>query len=282
MDKLWIAFALAFFLVASPFVSAVVVQGVQAPSLTPGKESSIIVSIKNTFNEDVEDLSFGFLFTGTNFIAVGGSEESTDELREGRDEDFSFRIKPSYDVKPGDYEIPYEISYTQDDERFVKKGSIGVHVAGVPEIRTSVEVVTPVVGMNDQLTLRIINDGLADARFVSVSVAGEGMTLLSDEEVYIGSVDSDDFETATFDVRYVRERAVLVATISYRDIDNNRLTEEARLPVTVYTREEAISRGIITQSYVPYYIGFVIVLIVIWFVWRTIRKRRRARLQSAA
>ncbi len=278
-----VSIALVFLLlVASPLVSAVVIQSVHAPALAPGKESSVVVTIKNTLDEDVEDLSFGFVLSGTSFIAVGGSEESTDELRDGRDEDFSFIIKPSYDVKPGDYQLPYEISYILNGERTVRKGAIGVHVGGSPELRATVEPVSAVVGGKDTLTLKIINDGLADARFVSVSVASEGMTLLSDEEVYIGTVDSDDFETATFDVLYTRERSTLVATVSYRDLDNQRQTEEIRLPVRAYTREEAIERGIITQSYIPFYVGAVVLIIVIWIVWRMIRKRRKSRLSAAS
>lgn len=283
MTKLWIqiVFMLAL-LVASPLVSAIVVSGVQAPALTPGKEGSVIVTIKNTFDDNVQDLSFGFVLSGTSFIAVGGSEKSTDELRDGRERDFSFMIKPSYNVKPGDYELPYEISYTLNGERIPKKGSIGIHVSGTPELRATIEPLTPVVGGKDTLTLKIINDGLADARFVSVSVVGEGLTLLSDEEVYIGTVDSDDFETATFDVMYTRERATLVATITYRDLDNQRQIEEARLGVKVYTREEAIERGIITQSYLLFYIGAAALIIILWIVWRTVRKRRKSRLSVAS
>lgn len=282
MNKLLVIVALAFLVsIALPLVSAIVVQSVEAPSLTPGKESSVRVTIKNTFDEDVEDVSFGFVFSGTSFIATGGSEESTNELRDGRSEDFTFRIKPSYDVKPGDYSIPYELSYTLDGERYMKKGSVGLHVGGSPEIRASVEPIVPVIDGKDTLTLKIINDGLADARFVSVAVDVEGMTLLSDDESYIGTVDSDDFETATFDVRYTRERATLIATISYRDLDNIKLTEEVRLPIRVYDREDAIARGIISPSYTFYYVGVVGVIIIAWFVWRAIRKRRRARLSAS-
>ncbi len=282
MKNIFVIAALAFLLsIALPLVSAVVVQSVEAPSLTPGKESFVSVTIKNTFDDDVEDVSFGFLFSGTAFIATGGSEESTNELRDGRSEDFTFQIKPSYDVKPGDYSIPYELSYTLNGERFIKKGSVGLHVGGSPEIRASVEPVVPVLEGKDTLTLKIINDGLADARFVSVAIDVEGMTLLSDDESYIGAVDSDDFETATFDVRYTKERATLIATISYRDLDNNKLSEEVRLPISVYNRDEAIARGIISPSYMPYYIGAAVVVVILWFVWRTIRKRRRARLSAS-
>lgn len=276
--------AITFFillLASSSLASAVVVESVLAPTLAPGEQSSVLVSIKNTLDDTVEDLSFGLILDDTQFITVGGTEDSTDELREGRSEDFSFAIKPAYDIKPGDYQLPYEMSYMLDNNRVVKKGSIGVHVGGSPELRASVEATTPVVGMKDTLTVTIVNDGLADARFVSISVQGEGMNVLSDREIYIGSVDSDDFETATFDVSYTKSRAALEVTVHYRDLENDRLTLEERLPVTVYTREEAISRGIITQSKTPYYIGALVIIIVLWFIWRMVRKRRRARLSAA-
>lgn len=275
-----IAFLLLF-VASSSLTSAVVVESVLAPTLAPGQESAVLVSIKNTLDDHVEDLSFGLILDDTQFITVGGTEDSTDELREGRSEEFSFAIKPAYDIKPGDYQLPYEMSYTLDNNRVVKKGSIGVHVGGSPELRATIEATTPVIGMKDTVTVTIVNDGLADARFVSLSVRGDGMNVLSDKEIYIGSVDSDDFETATFDVSYTKSRAALEVTINYRDLDNKRLSFEERLPLTVYTRDEAVSRGIVTESKTLYYVGILILIIILWFIWRMVRKRRRARLSAA-
>lgn len=265
----------------SALSSAVVVQSVQAPTLAPGKEGSMIITLSNPLEDSVEDVSFALILEEVPFISTGGSEKSTNELREGREKDFSFTIKPSYDAQPGDYQIPYEIRYSLDEEQFVREGTIGVHVDGAPELRMTLDSVTPVVGMSDTITLTVVNDGLADARFVSVSVRGEGLVVLSDKETYIGGIDSDDFETASFEVQYTKPKAALEITLTYRDLDNKRLTIEDRLPVLVYDKEDAIARGIIEPNRTPFYIGGIVLVIVLWFVWRSYRKRRRTRLASA-
>lgn len=264
-------------LVLAPFSSALIVQEVRTPALTPGKESALIITLKNTLEDDIEDVSFGFILDETSFIAVGGSEESTGEIDEGDEEDFSFRIKPSYTVQPGDYELPYELSYTRQGDRVIKEGFIGVHVAGNPELRVRVEESTPVIGRSGELIVTIVNDGLADARFVSISVDGDGISLLSDTEAYIGTVDSDDFETARFEVLYQEKRATLDVTLSYRDLENQRISEQISLPIHAYTELEAQEQGIITPSRTPLYIGVLVVLIFLWFAWRWFKKRRRKR-----
>lgn len=278
---LFFAGALLSLVLVCTLTSAVIVQSVQAPSLTPGRESSLIVTITNTLEDTVEDVSIALVLNDVPFISGAGSEKSTNELRDGRDKSFSFVLKPAYDATPGDYQIPYEISYTMGNERFTRKGSLGVHVEGAPELRVTLDSTTPVIGMNDQIVLTLVNEGLAEARFVSITVRGEGITLLSDKEVYVGSVDSDDFETVSFDVRYTKAKATLVASVTYRDLDNNRLNFEKRLSLSVYTREEAISKRIIARTYTKYYIGVAALVVFIWFVWRMIRKRRRARLSAS-
>ncbi len=66
----------------------------------------------------------------------------------------------------------------------------------------------------------MVNKGLADARFVSISVEGEGMLFLSDKNAYIGTIDSDDFETTSFEVLYQNKRPVIMISVKYRDFDN--------------------------------------------------------------
>ena len=104
------------------------------------------------------------------------------------------------------------------------------------------------MGRQSKINLKIVNKGLADARFVSVNLNPSGFTLLSEKEVYIGTVDSDDFETATFEVIFTSEKPKLTATVEYTDFDNSKKLDEVNLPTKVYTQEKAIELGIIQRN----------------------------------
>lgn len=267
--------ALAVLLISN-VASAITINSVETTTLAPGEEATVRIEIENNLNDQAEDITFSLHFTGLPFIPIGNSEFSINELDEDDDEDFTFRIKAAQDITPGDYEIPYTLTYfINGEEKPAREGSIGVTVAADPELSYTISTETPVQGMQGQVTLRIVNKGFADAKFVSVRIAPQGFTLLSEREVYIGTIDSDDFETATFDVIFDETAPTLVATVEYRNFNNEKITKNVNLPFTVYTEEDAIKAGIIQPSYALYYIIAIVVIIIIILIWRSIRKRRR-------
>ncbi|MEK6878985.1 MAG: hypothetical protein AABY22_05225, partial [Nanoarchaeota archaeon] len=198
--------------------SAVTVSDVSVGRSFPGETTSVAISVKNTLSDDVEDVSVVLNLDNTRFTSVGGSEDSVDELREDREKSFNFRIKSANDLAPGDYNLPYTITYTFNDEKKEKKGSFGVTIDAETELSYSIEAENNVIGKTGKISIKIVNSGLGDIRFVSVKIApNNGFTLLSEENVYIGEISSDDFETATFDVVFKNTNANIDAIVIFKD-----------------------------------------------------------------
>ena len=258
------------------FSSALIVNSVDAPTLAPGQEGTISIELENILSDTVSEVSLQLKFENLPFIPVGTSEQSVDEIDEDDDENFVFRIKASSEITPGDYEIPYTLSYTFDNDDVTRTGSIGISVKANPDLTFSISTEMPVENTQGKITLKLVNKGFYDARFVSVRILPEGFTLLSDNEVYIGTVDSDDFETATFDVIF-RKNSRFKAIVEYKDFDNKLVLTNIDLPLTVHTREKALELGIIEKSNTTFYILIAITVILIFIIWRMIKKRRRLR-----
>jgi hypothetical protein len=261
------------------FVAAVTVDSVDVDSLTPGKEGVIRVIVENKEDVDLEDVTMNLIFAGIPFSPVGSSSESINELDEDDDEKFTFRIRVANNVAPGDYEIPYTIRYKEVDSDVTKKTSatIGVRVTGQPELVFSVSGENAIENSKGKVSLKIVNKGFSDARFASVRIVSNDFVLLSDEQVYIGTVDSDDFETAEFDVLFDRNPAIFRAVLEYKDFDNKDRTERVELPLTIYSKEDALRLGITKKSNGPAVLGLVLVLIIVISVWRTVKRRKRLR-----
>ena len=246
--------------------------------LYPGEKTKISIDIENTLDDDIEDVSLVLYLSNTQFTSISGSETDIDNIDSDDKESLDFDIKASQSIKPGDYNIPYTLTYTIDDNNLTKKtekGAFGITVGAKTELTYTIETETNVIGQKGKLSLKIVNKGLGDIRFVSVKLNPQGYNLLGSDTIYIGTVSSDDFETATYDVVFNSQSPKLIATITYRDFDNNKISEDVNLPIKVYTKDEALKLGIIKSNSSIYYLIVFFIIVIAYITYRIIRKRRR-------
>lgn len=260
-------------LILMPVASALVISSVDAPTLMPGKEGKLSITVKNTFDNDLEEVSLSLDLSTVPLTSVSSSEFSVPRIDSDDRETVTFLLRADTNAKTGDYNIPYTITYK--NATAPKKGTIGIKISAKPDLSYTASSDAPVIGEKGKITLKLVNRGLGEARFVAFTLLPQGFTLLSEEQVYIGSINSDDFESIVFEVIVTSKRAEVIGTLEYRDSDNNHYTKEIRIPLTVYTKDEAITKGIITKSNVPFYIGSILLIVVLWLIYRSIAKRRR-------
>jgi hypothetical protein len=246
-------------------------------SVYPGEEGKISIDIHNNDDFDIEFVSMELNLEKVPFITIGSSEKSIDEIDEDDKEKVTFTIKPSTEVIPGDYEIPYTIKYTNVDTETIatKTGSFGLRVNAKTELAFSTESKNNVINQKGKITLKIVNKGLGEVKFISVQVFPQGYDLLSPDTVYIGNIASDDSDTASFDVFFNTLSPSVSAKVTYKDLDNKDQSKTVILPIGVYTEEKALELGIIHKSNTMFYVGIIVVLLIIWFIYRKIKKRNK-------
>lgn len=262
------------------FASAIVVDAGYITTYS-GEDASIKVEVENNFDYDIEEVSVKLNLENLPFTAISSSEKELDDLDENDDDSATFTLKVSNDVVPGDYNIPYVVSYTNvdTDNESTKEGSFGIRVSAKTDIDFSLETSgenseAAIVGQKGKISFKIINQGLGEVKFVSVQIFPSDYELLSNDKIYIGNIDSDDSDFATFDVIFKSASPIFSAKIEYKDFDNNDQTETIAIPMKVYTQEKALEFGLIQKpNYVPYFVA--VVLIIIWLVWRKIKKSRK-------
>ncbi len=272
------AFGLLFlgiFLFTLNLINAVVIEDVTSGDLFPGTSTSIKIIIKNTLDDPIENVALTLDLEDTSFTTIGSSEDSEEEIKENDKESFDFVIKASSSISPGDYNIPYILKYKIGTENFEKIGSFGVTVGAKTELSYSIETEKNIIGEKGKIFFKVINTGLGDIRFVYVKISGTGFDLLSPNEEYLGRIDSDDFEKATFDVIFKNENAKISAFVEYKDFYNNIQSETINLPVKVYSREKALELGLLQKNNTLIYFGLVGFIIVAWIVYRSIKKSRK-------
>ena len=259
------------------FTSALSVNSVFVDTASPGEEGIIKIDLENDGNRDVDLVSLTLDFPDSGIIPIGSSEGFVNEIKEDDEETFAFRFRIANDLHAGTYSLPYKITYEENNDKREQSGTIGIVVSAEPELEVAADTKNAIVGQQGELNLRIINKGLADSRFVYLFLESDDLTFLSEKSEYIGTIDSDDFETSSFDVIYNEKFTSLSARIIYKDFNNKEVEINKIISLRAYTVEEAVEKGILKKSNLPIYVGIVILLLVSWIIYRTIRKRRKAK-----
>ena len=157
-------------------------------------------------------------------------------------------------VIAGQYPVELMLCYDSTCNSGIKKEIIiSVQTGGTPKIELGFEEFDVFSGgQKGMITLHVINRGDLGTKYVLLEVTPtEEFRLLSPNKIYIGELDSDDFETAEFEI-FVAEnftgKLMIPATIEYTDFNDKDYSETASLYLEVYSRSDLLKLGL-TQDY---------------------------------
>ena len=275
-----ILFLLMLF-IASSIVTAVNIEDVNTVEIEPGKTGIISFNVKNDHNFDVEDISIILDLSGEIPFAPyhSSAEAFIGELDEGDDESVSFQIICSADAEIGLYKIPVLISYKDEDgDSYNKIDFISVLIVSKPKLSVLLDDPNYVIGAKSDLSIRIINSGFSDVKFLKVRILNSGFyEVISSKEVYVGDLDSDDFDNVDFSLRFnypLPTKISLPVMIEYYDANNNYYSERFDLNLPIYNEEQAKQLGLIESSNLSW-VFFVVIFVVFFIIYRIRRKRKK-------
>ena len=205
-------------------------------------------------------------------------------IESGQTQTVSFNLITKGDADSVLYTLPLEIVYYDNEgSAFTKNASFGMVITQEPRLITNVdssEIVTS--GQRGEVSLSISNLGVDEVKFVTVTLQDtDEYEVLGNREIYLGNIDSDDFESATYQV-YMNGRGQsvpLLATLTYQDGLNREYSHDVQLALPLYSRSEAASLGLIPKGNpVSAYLGFslLVFVAVFWFaMFKDLRSRKR-------
>ena len=265
--------ALSVFMVSA--VGDIAIRSVDTTEISPGETSQIRIILQNQGTEDIENVAVSLDLSSEQlpFAPVNSAAQKiVDEIEEGTKETVSFELVALPDAKPRIYKIPLTVAYNTQEEKTVI--SINVKSEAILEVALDESKIIK-VGDSGEIIIRFVNKGLSDIKFVSAEIIpSPDYDILSAPSVYIGNVEPDDFETAIFNLHVNKKINFVPIKIEYRDADNNKITKTEFLNINIYTIEEAQRLGLVKNNNTPYVIGTIILIVVIFIIWRILRKRR--------
>jgi hypothetical protein len=159
--------------------------------------------------------------------------------------DLTYAINVESNAKPGAYTIPVDLKYVgRDGVEETIRDSLGVKIISQPIVEAYIESADKVVsGKSGKVSVSIVNRGFVDAKFLSVGVLeSDDYDVVGRQEVYIGNIASDDFESEEFTIKPaegVSGKIPLTLRVSFTDENTNeRVTLDGQDEIQVMSVEE--------------------------------------------
>jgi len=282
---------------------AIVSVATDPSKIKPGEKAVIKIKVKNMADSTMKDVTLKLDLTFSSFLSQvatltatdsliafnslpfvpleGATEQKIYSLNPGEEHLFTYDIIAYSDAESRVYKVPVVITYYDELETlYTKNDIIGLIVGSKPDISVIIDESDLYVGKKSgTVVIRFINKGFSDVKFLDVKVEdNSNFELLSSPEVYVGNVDSDDYETVDFDI-YLNDGAIkkeksitFPVHIEYRDANNNMYMEDYDLDLKIL---EPAKLGIKTSSGTS---TFIIVLVIVgvggYFYYRRKKKRK--------
>ncbi len=246
--------------------------------LKKGEKAELKIILENDGDTDLEDIKVELDLFGlplAPYTSVSYKEFGSLDARDL--EEVSISIVALDEASSGYYKIPIRIEYEDENGKDYQKTSfISVRVGALPEIDIIPETNYLICGQKNLVDLKIINKGMGDAEFLEVDLY-EDITynLITTNKLYIGQVDSDDYETLTYEIFVGEENVDLKLYVMYEDDSSVEYKNLFSVPMTCYTAKEAKEMGLIDDNNNAVWGILVFIVVVGFFVIRRIRKKRR-------
>lgn len=259
----------------------------EPPVVAPGSKAKLTIMLRNYATSLLKDIKVVLDLgksgdEGTPFSPIGSTNEKVlAYIKPESSEPVEFELIADPGALSSSYKIPISIKYSDSLGRnYSKSNIITVIVGDEPDISVGVDSSTIYAsGSAGEMTVKIVNKGLPDMKFVNVKLdKSNKYRIISPSEVYIGNIDSDDYETADFKlyVEKTSERKLsLPLTVEYKDANNKDYKSIVNLELPLYSSSEARKLGLVQGNGKSVWIILIVLAIAGFFGYRMWKKRRK-------
>jgi len=216
------------------------------------------------------------------FSPIGSTNEKTlDKLEPGRSAVVEFNLIADPDAESKVYRVPLKIDYSDElGKNYSKNQIVGLIIGETPDLLVTLDSSDiKTAKSKGDITVKIVNKGSSEVKFLYMKLKdSDSYDIIGSEEVYIGNIDSDDYETANFEL-YVESdenEVKLPLSIEYKDANNKQYTKGIALSLKLYDKKQAKKYGIEKgNSVVGVVIVIIIVIVGLFFYLRWRKKRKK-------
>lgn len=238
-----------------------------------GEEGKLTITLKNWADSLIKDVHVTLDLDPEIFSPIGSTNERTVKQIEAKDTvHLSYDLFVDADAAAKVHQIPLTITYSDEtDTDYTKESVMGVYVDGGPEYLLNLEDSEVYeAGKSGKIVISVSNIGPSDIRFLTLELKeSSNYEVVSNRVEYLGNLESDDFETAEFEIHInnVKKELPLLTKLTYKDAYNKEFVDEREIPLKVYSDREAVKYGFDKGvSLLPTILTFIGVAVLIFLL----------------
>lgn len=217
--------------------------------LEPGRIAELEITVKNNAYSLFRNLE-AKVETGSSVPIVPyqmTNQQSLRQLNAGEAHIFTYFVIVDESASAGVYEIPFSLSYEDDTgNEYTVNQSFGLLISATTDLDFNLEEFDIFrKGSKGDVVVSVSNTGASELKFMSLEILeSEDYVVLGSNKEYLGNVDSDDFETSTFEIYVLDNEVDLQLQVNYKDTYNEEYKESVNLSLPIYTEEEITMYGL--------------------------------------
>lgn len=230
--------------------AALVIEDLRLPdTAAPGESVTMGMTLRNLADSHLKNIDVGLDLADVPLATSGTTRERVTSIAPGDHANISFTIGSDSSTATGLYTTPIELDYENEaGTGFSVTETTGFRIGGQPRLEVGInENAVRSPGQTGEMTVRIVNRGDGSADYVNMELLeGDGYEVLSQPEVYLGSMDPDDYQTATFEVHAGTDlsRLEIPVELSYRAVGEDMTTVEREVGSELYTGQQLQQYGL--------------------------------------
>lgn len=271
--------------------------------IKPGEEAIINITVKNYATTPLKDITLKLDLTMSSFLKSttlsatdsitafnsmpfaplgSSSEQKIYTLSANEEKTFTYKLISYPDATSKIYKVPIILNYYDSKgNQYTKTDVIGLIVGSKPDMSLVIDETDLYLGKKSGLVnVKIINKGFSDIKFLDIKAKDtDNLQIISSKEVYIGNVDSDDYETAEFKVyangnldSKTEKILKFPLIVEYRDANNNFYSEEYELDLPLLNPNKLENQKSNSNFNI---VIFVVLLIIGFIIYRRIKNKKK-------
>lgn len=250
--------------------------------IIPGKKATVEIMFSNIAEILLKKVRVQMKLGGVPLAPIGSTDEKIIETIDKNEKaKVVFDLIGEPDGEAGVYKVPLYYSYFDNlGNEYSRNSTIGLLIGSEPDLSVTIDSTTIYQpGKMGDVTVKIVNKGVSGIKLLNVKLAeGGGYKILSPNEVYVGNIDSDDYETADFTLfveKTKEKKAILPIRLEYKDANNMEYLDLINLELPLYDASEAKKFGFVKGNGT---VGFFVMILIVaagFLGYRKWKKRKK-------
>ncbi|MBU2633898.1 MAG: COG1361 S-layer family protein [Nanoarchaeota archaeon] len=238
--------------------------------IIPGSPALLNINLKNTASTIMRDINVKLDLTGLPFTPLNSiNEKKIRKLSPNEEVSINFDIIADPDAESKPYKIPLQFTFYDGlDNLQTKNYTIGLLVDSKADLQLDLEETDIYTkGKSGKTIISISNIGPTDLKFVSLQLMeSDDYEIIGTDRVYLGNLESDDFETAEFKLNSKSSEDIkLKVLIDYKNAYNEEKNKIYEINLPMYSKNNAIAYGLLTPDKGIF--SVIIYIILILFIY---------------